>query len=94
MQHALGRRFNRARYDAEAVVAAFTVRLRRATDLDPVRGDLAGAVDEAFQPAHVSVWLPGARPDATVPAPARRRPAWPGKRVRAGCGRPGAVTPR
>jgi len=27
-------------------------------DLDTVLGDLAGAVDEAFQPAHVSVWLP------------------------------------
>jgi hypothetical protein len=24
-----------------------------------VRGDLVGVVDEAFQPAHISVWLAG-----------------------------------
>jgi len=58
VQRAVDRRFNRARYDAEAVVAAFTARLRRTIDLDAIRGDLVGVVDEAFQPAHVSVWLP------------------------------------
>ena len=42
-----------------AVVAAFTTRLRSTVDLDIVRGDLIGAVTEATQPAHVSVWLPG-----------------------------------
>jgi hypothetical protein len=71
VQHAVDRRFNRERYDAEAVVAAFTGRLRRTVDLDAVRGDLVGVVYEAFQPAHVSVWLPGARPHATAPPPAR-----------------------
>ena len=59
VQHAVDRRFNRARYDAEAVVAAFTARLRQTVDLDTLRGDLLGVVHEAFQPAHVSVWLPG-----------------------------------
>jgi MFS family permease len=59
VQHAVDRRFNRARYDAEAVVAAFTARLRQTVDLDTVRGDLVGVIHEAFQPAHVSVWLPG-----------------------------------
>jgi hypothetical protein len=58
VQHAVDRRFNRARYNAEAIVAAFTARLRQTVDLDTVRGDLVGVVDEAFQPAHVSVWLP------------------------------------
>jgi hypothetical protein len=58
VQHAVDRRFNRARYNAEAVVAAFTARLRQTVDLDTVRGDLVGVVHEAFQPAHVSVWLP------------------------------------
>ncbi len=52
-------------------MTAFTARLRRTIDLDTVRGDLAGAVHEAFQPAHVSVWLPGTRPHAAVPAAAR-----------------------
>ena len=50
-------RFNRARYDAEAVVSAFTGRLRQTVDLGTVHGDLVGAVHQAFQPAHVSVQL-------------------------------------
>jgi hypothetical protein len=58
IQHAVDRRFNRARYDAEAIVAAFTVGLRQTVDLDTVRSDLVGVVHEAFQPAHISVWLP------------------------------------
>jgi hypothetical protein len=61
VQHAVDRRFNRARYNAEAVVAAFTGRLRQTVDLDTVRGDLVDVVHEAFQPAHVSVWLTGDR---------------------------------
>jgi len=36
------RGFNRSRYNAEAVVAAFTARMRQAADLDAVRDDLAG----------------------------------------------------
>ena len=57
VQRAVDRRFNRARYDAEAVVAAFNGRLRQAVDLGTVHGNLVGAVHQAFQPAHVSVWL-------------------------------------
>jgi hypothetical protein len=76
VQHAADRRFNRARYNAEAVVAAFTARLRQTVDLDALRSDLVGVVHEAFQPAHVSVWLPGTGQHATVPARASapRRP--------------------
>jgi Flp pilus assembly protein TadB len=59
VQHAVDRRFNRARYNAKAIVAAFTARLRQTVDLDTVQGDLVGVVHEAFQPAHVSVWLAG-----------------------------------
>ena len=59
VQKLVDRRFNRSRYDAEAVVVEFTARLRRTIDLDAIRGDLVGVVQEAFQPAHVSVWLPG-----------------------------------
>jgi hypothetical protein len=63
VQHAVDRRFNRARYDAEATVAAFTMRLRDAVDLDTVRSELLHAVDRAVEPAHASVWLraPGSR---------------------------------
>jgi hypothetical protein len=70
VQHAVDRRFNRERYDAEALVAAFTARLRRTIDLDTLRSDLVGVVDEAFQPAHVSVWLPGTGPPHAVAIPA------------------------
>ena len=45
VQRLVDRRFNRARYDAEAIVAAFTLRLRDAVDLDTVRGELLLAVD-------------------------------------------------
>jgi len=58
VQRIVDRHFNRARYDSEAVVATFTARLRTTVDVDAVRDDLAGAVHQAFQPAHVSVWLP------------------------------------
>ncbi len=57
VQRVVDRRFNRARYNAEAVVAAFTARLRHNVDLDAVREDLLGVVDEAFQPTQVSTWL-------------------------------------
>ena len=58
VQRIVDRRFNRSRYNAEAVVAAFTARLRQTVDLDTVRSDLVGVVHEAVQPAHISVWLP------------------------------------
>jgi hypothetical protein len=57
VQHVVDRRFNRARYDAEMVIASFTARLQLTVDLDTVQGDLVDAVDAAFQPGHVSVWL-------------------------------------
>ncbi|HEY6275742.1 MAG TPA: hypothetical protein VIX86_05375 [Streptosporangiaceae bacterium] len=57
VQRAVDRRFNRARYDAEATVTAFAARLKGAVDLDSVREDLAQAVSRALEPAHVSVWL-------------------------------------
>jgi hypothetical protein len=66
VQRAVDRRFNRARYDAEAIVTGFTARLRQTIDLDTVRGDLADVAYEAFQPAHVSVWLPAAAPRNSV----------------------------
>jgi hypothetical protein len=57
VQRLVDRRFNRAHYDAEAIVTAFTLRLRDAVDLDTVRRELLAAVDSAIQPAHPSVWI-------------------------------------
>jgi hypothetical protein len=57
IQHLVDRRFNRARYDAEATVAAFSARLRDAVEIDVIRADLLDAVNHAVQPAHASVWI-------------------------------------
>jgi hypothetical protein len=57
VQHAVDRRFNRARYNADLTVAAFASRLKDAVDLDSVREDLAAAVQQALEPAHISVWM-------------------------------------
>ena len=57
VQQTVDRRFNRSRYNAEAMVTDFTARLRQTVDLDAVQNDLVGVVHQAFQPAHVSVWL-------------------------------------
>jgi len=57
VQHAVDRRFNRARYDAERTVTAFAARLQDTVDPDAVRTDLAAMVHTALEPTHVSVWL-------------------------------------
>ena len=57
VQRGVDRRFNRARYDADQTVAAFAAHLKDAVDLDSVRDDLAGVVQQALEPAHVSVWI-------------------------------------
>jgi hypothetical protein len=57
VQHLVDRRFNRARYDAQATVAAFTTRLRDAVELDAIRADLLDTVHRAVQPTHASIWI-------------------------------------
>jgi hypothetical protein len=57
VQRVVDRRFNRARYDADRMVTAFAARLKDAVDLDSVRDDLAGVVQQALEPAHLSVWV-------------------------------------
>jgi len=56
VQRAVDRRFNRTRYNAEAVVAAFNSRLRQTVDFVGVQGELLDTVHHAFEPAHVSLW--------------------------------------
>jgi hypothetical protein len=42
---------------ADTTVAAFAARLKDAVDLNTVRDDLTGVVQNALEPAHISVWL-------------------------------------
>jgi hypothetical protein len=57
VQHRVDRRFNRARYSAERMLAAFAARLKEELDADAVTDDLARSVHTALEPAHVSIWL-------------------------------------
>ncbi len=57
VQLIVDRRFNRARYDSEQTIAAFAGRLKDIVDLNSVRADLVAVVDQALEPAHVSVWI-------------------------------------
>jgi hypothetical protein len=68
VQRAVDRRFNRAQYEAEATVAAFAGRLRDSVDLPSIQNELAATVRQAFEPVHVTRWLPDREPD---PASAR-----------------------
>jgi hypothetical protein len=44
------------RYDAERMVTAFAGRLKDDGDVDVVEADLVSMVQQALEPAHVSLW--------------------------------------
>jgi hypothetical protein len=68
VQHAVDRRFNRARYDADQTVAAFAARLQEAVDLHRVRDNLTATVHQALEPAHITVWTAPRHPHGSVGA--------------------------
>ena len=72
VQRAVDKRFNRARYDAEAMIAGFAARMRDAADLDEIRADLLAVACQALEPAHVCLWLPAGRQREST---AKRTPA-------------------
>jgi hypothetical protein len=57
VQRAVDRRFDRARYDADQMVAAFAGRLRNDVDLQAVSQEIVTTATNAVRPASATVWL-------------------------------------
>jgi hypothetical protein len=57
VQALVDRRFNRRRYDAARIVEGFAAGLRAQVDLDALRVELLGVVDQTMQPTRASLWL-------------------------------------
>jgi hypothetical protein len=51
------RTVNRARYDKEAILTAFSGRLRRTVDLMTIEEELLEAVNVSLAPGHTSLWI-------------------------------------
>jgi len=62
IQDAVNRRFDRSRYDAARTIDSFADELRDEVDLDALRTDLLGAVQQTMAPAHSSLWLRESNP--------------------------------
>jgi len=59
IQHAVDRRFHRARYDAEATATAFARVIRDEVDLTAVESALLVTVESVVRPQVASLWLRG-----------------------------------
>jgi hypothetical protein len=59
VQRVVDRRFNRARYDADQLLADFATRLKDAVELDAVGAQLVGVMQNALEPEHVWLWISG-----------------------------------
>ncbi len=57
VQSFIDRRFYRRKYDATETLDRFSSRLRDEVDLDALRSDIVGVVQETMQPTHASLWL-------------------------------------
>jgi MFS family permease len=57
VQTLVDRRFNRARYDAQAAVQSFSARLRDEVDLEILQGSLLTIVEATLEPAASGLWL-------------------------------------
>jgi hypothetical protein len=79
VQHVVDRRFNRAHYDREAIIADFGTTLRAAADLDTVLATLQRTVGDSVEPSHLTVWLrESGRADSNRRLPAPKAGALPG----------------
>lgn len=62
LQRGVDRRFNRARYDAAAIVAAFAGELRDQLASDALVASMQDTVGRALQPSFAAVWVPSRQP--------------------------------
>jgi hypothetical protein len=53
----MDRRFNRSRYDAERVVAAFTSRISTVTTAERLSLDVTDTLDQTLAPASLEIWI-------------------------------------
>ncbi len=59
VQAAVDRRFHRARYDADRMVADFSGRLRDEVEIGRLRLDILDTVDRSVEPTSAALWLRG-----------------------------------
>jgi hypothetical protein len=57
VQHAVDRRFNRSRVDADRTIAAFARQVRDEVDLATLRADLVATAGTAVSPSSAAAWL-------------------------------------
>lgn len=57
LQNWIDRRFYRRRYDAEQALQAFALTARSEVDVDALRAELSGIIQQTIEPLHVSVWI-------------------------------------
>ena len=61
VQHAVDRRFDRARFDAERTATSFSDRLRGEVAIDSIADDLQTTIDRSVRPSAQGLWLRVAR---------------------------------
>jgi hypothetical protein len=57
VQDTIDRRFYRRKYDAEKTLAKFNQTLRNEVDIEALKAQLVGVVNDTMQPTHVALWL-------------------------------------